>query len=177
MVKILPNCLTIFRMFCPVFLFYTITRGQNLATLIIFLIAAISDFLDGYLARKFNVSTRIGAILDPLADKILVTFSYVIFCVSGDISRVCTTIVVGRDVLILLAVLTMFILKFKIKFKPIYLSKVNTALQLLLITVLIVAKCLGLNIAYLIDIFSIVVIVSTVASGALYLLKIRQFIR
>ncbi|MBI2212372.1 MAG: CDP-diacylglycerol--glycerol-3-phosphate 3-phosphatidyltransferase [Acidobacteria bacterium] len=76
----LPNSLTLFRIFLvPLLVVVLLTKftGREYVGLAIFLIAAITDFFDGYLARKYNQVTRLGMLLDPIADKLLVSAAFI----------------------------------------------------------------------------------------------------
>lgn len=79
----IPNILTIFRiLLVPVFL-YLITRDMYQVALVVFIVAGITDAVDGFIARRFNQRTELGANIDPLADKILLVSSYLILTVKG----------------------------------------------------------------------------------------------
>jgi CDP-diacylglycerol--glycerol-3-phosphate 3-phosphatidyltransferase len=74
----LPNSLTLFRIFLvPLLVVVLLTKYSNRLGLAIFLVAAVTDFLDGYFARRMKKITRLGALLDPIADKLLITSAYV----------------------------------------------------------------------------------------------------
>lgn len=75
----LPNLITIFRIILIVPFSVALKLGYNLTALFLFLVASISDFLDGYIARKYNLTTMVGRLLDPLADKILYFTSLYLF--------------------------------------------------------------------------------------------------
>ena len=105
----LPNKLSLLRIFLvPIFVvtFYLSWEFARLISVAIFVIATLTDFLDGYIARKYNLVTDLGKLLDPIADKLLVTSA--LFCVVSQASTqtfsivlaVCSTIIVGRELLI-----------------------------------------------------------------------------
>ncbi len=75
----LPNLITTFRIILIIPFSIALKLGYNLTALFLFLIASISDFLDGYIARKYNLTTMVGRLLDPLADKILYFTSLYLF--------------------------------------------------------------------------------------------------
>jgi len=79
--KFFVNFLSAFRIFASFAIIGTLMSGMYMTTLILFILAAISDFLDGYLARKYDVCTNIGTVLDSVADKFLVINAFVLLCI------------------------------------------------------------------------------------------------
>jgi len=99
----LPNQLTILRiLLTPLFVFLLFSSSSTLQWLsfAVFVIASLTDWYDGYIARKFGVVTKWGKFLDPLADKILVSSAFICFCVMGYFHAWMVTVVVVRDVII-----------------------------------------------------------------------------
>ena len=100
----LPNKLTIFRIvLIPVFIFFLLSTyipHNSLIALLVFSIASFTDFLDGYLARKNNQVTDFGKLMDPLADKVLVTSALVCFVELGLSYSVAVLIIIARDLLV-----------------------------------------------------------------------------
>ena len=106
----LPNLITIIRIILvPVMVIFLLT-DKHAHALVVFIIAVISDGLDGAIARAFNQKTALGAFLDPLADKLLLTTAYVILAVYDFVPVWLTVMIVSRDVIILsgLAVLSAY---------------------------------------------------------------------
>jgi len=96
-----PNKLTIFRiLLIPVFLVFLYANWWSFAPLLVFVLAAITDFLDGYIARTKNLVTTFGKFADPLADKLLVTAALVAFVDLGYISGIIAIIVISREFII-----------------------------------------------------------------------------
>jgi len=96
-----PNKLTIFRiLLIPVFLVFLYANWWSFAPLLVFVLASITDFLDGYIARKKNLVTTFGKFADPLADKLLVTAALVAFVDLGYISGIIAIIVISREFII-----------------------------------------------------------------------------
>lgn len=125
-----PNLLTLFRILAtPLFIIFLIREQFGLA-LLVFSLAGITDGLDGLLARAFNQKTVLGAHLDPVADKLLLTSAFVALAIQGLIPSWLAVIVISRDVLILLgiAMLALFHVEFEVHPSPI--SKCTTAVQL-----------------------------------------------
>jgi len=115
-------------------IFWLLVNGHARAAFFVFLAAGISDAIDGYLAKRFNWTSELGAYLDPLADKILIVSIYIALAVSREIPLWLVTAVVSRDILILLAVLLSWLMDRPFRIKPVAVSKINTAAQIVLAT-------------------------------------------
>ena len=169
--KFIPNILSMLRLILAFCLIHLVLNNNLCFALVVFAIAAITDFFDGYLARKFSVSSEFGAALDPVADKILMTVSYILFAAVAFIPTYVAVIVVGRDVLILGAVIACKIKKVPLKIRPIMSSKINTTIQLIFLICVLTCKCTTLNIPYSIEVFAVVVVCLTIFSGVEYVQK------
>lgn len=126
--------MTFFRILLIAPFLYYIYQGRFGAALLVFFIASFTDFLDGYVARKFNQQSKLGQALDPAADKILTTASFIVMALPHpnfpSIPVWLAIVVVGRDVVILLGSWIIYQhTKFK-DFKPTTSGKVNTFLEL-----------------------------------------------
>ena len=132
----LPNILSLLRIFLiPVFLVLMVNQKITEA-FIVFLLAGLTDVLDGFAARLLHLKTKIGAFLDPAADKLLMTASFIILTLpslnSPNVIPVWLTVsVIGRDLLIASAALVLFKLKGQKTFLPSLLGKTCTVLQVL----------------------------------------------
>jgi cardiolipin synthase len=171
MKKIIPNALSVARLVLSFVLIPLILNKSLTWAIILFAIAAISDFLDGYLARKFRASSALGALLDPLADKVLMTIVYALLAGVNFIPLYLAIIVIGRDILILSAVTLCKFRSIDLEIRPITSSKINTGLQLVFIILVLACNNLAMNVPYLLEICGMVVCVSTVFSGAEYVRK------
>ncbi len=169
--KFVPDILSMSRLILAFCLIPLVLNNNLSLALVVFAVAAVSDFFDGYLARKFSVSSEFGAALDPVADKVLMTVSYILFAVVEFIPMCVTVIVVGRDILILGAVIACKVKKVPLEIRPIMSSKINTAIQLIFLIFVLTCKCMTLNIPYGIEIFAVVVVCSTIFSGVEYVQK------
>jgi cardiolipin synthase len=124
-----PNLITTLRIILvPVFVIYLINGDLKLA-LMVFVVAGISDGIDGLLARLFNQKSRLGAFLDPLADKILLISAFVGLAAVGLLPSWVTVTVISRDILILLGVLVFFLNRMDLTIRPSLLSKITTCFQ------------------------------------------------
>ena len=122
---------------------WAIMNGWMLAAFLLFLAAGVSDAIDGYLAKRFAMTSELGAYLDPLADKALIVSIYVTLGVSGEIPRWLVILVVSRDIMIVGAVLLAWLVGKPLPMKPLLVSKLNTAAQLFFAGVVLAA--LGLR--------------------------------
>lgn len=126
----IPNALTLLRvLLTPLFAIFLIKRFFNHA-LLVFAIAALSDGLDGLIARVFHQKTTLGAFLDPAADKLLLVTAFVTLAVQGLVPSWLAVIVISRDVVILFGVALVSITGRTIDPNPSILSKITTVAQL-----------------------------------------------
>ena len=94
----LPNSLTLFRIFLVPFLVVVLlTKSNDFVGLAIFLVAAITDYFDGYFARRLNKTTRLGALLDPIADKLLMSAAFISLVELGIAKAWMVVIIIGRE--------------------------------------------------------------------------------
>ncbi|KTD64743.1 phosphatidylglycerophosphate synthase [Legionella spiritensis] len=130
-----PNALTFLRLILIIpFLAYLYQRSYVNA-FYIFLLAGVTDGIDGWLARHFNWQSLLGSFIDPLADKLLVASSFISLALIGRLPWWLVILVFLRDLTISIGVLAWFwLIQRKIDFEPTRLSKINTTLQLALVT-------------------------------------------
>lgn len=127
----LPNAISLLRilLIAPILLF--VLQGEYALALLLFVIAGGSDGVDGYLAVRFNWQTRIGALLDPVADKLLVTGLFITLAIMQLIPVWLAVIVIARDIIIFSGAVAYNYLIKPVEGEPTRISKLNTALQLL----------------------------------------------
>ena len=169
LLSLLPNLLTLLRIAaCPV-LVLVLNTGNYQVALLLFLAAGITDGLDGFIAKRFNCVSTFGAILDPIADKLLISSAYVMLTLLGDIPFYLLVVVIFRDLVIVVGYLVLLlVLKEEVPMNPIYSSKFNTFLQIVLVVVVLLEKSEWIMIPYLVDGLIIGVIATSVLSGSLY---------
>ena len=164
----LPNVITLARVALVPVLILLLKEQDYTAALIVFVIAGLSDALDGYLAKRLNVQSRLGAVLDPAADKLLLVSTYVMLTVLGHIPFWLVLVVAFRDLLIVGGYLLYTSHAGPVKMRPSFVSKLNTFLQITLVTVILAQQAAGL--AWLpAEALIYAVLASTVLSGAHYL--------
>jgi cardiolipin synthase len=167
----LPNLITIGRILLVPALVWAIAAGETRIAFGLFLIAGISDAVDGFLAKHFGMSTDFGALLDPLADKALIISVFVGLGIAGAIPIWLVVLVVSRDVLIIGAVMLALLLGKPIKVRPLIVSKVNTVAQILFAAIVLAALGFGFDAGALQTILMMTVAVLTLVSIAVYTLE------
>jgi cardiolipin synthase len=128
-----PNQLTFLRLgFLPFFIISVHYRRYDFA-LAVLILAALTDGLDGILARSLNQKTALGAYLDPIADKLLLSSSFVVLALNRKISWWLATLVLSRDILLLTSAAVILVVIGYRPFPPSIYGKLTTALQILLV--------------------------------------------
>lgn len=136
----IPNIITVIRILLVVPTAWLLYQSKYSDAFILMAIAGASDALDGALARRFNWKSRLGAILDPLADKFLVAAIFIVFTIQGHIPLWVAIIALSRDFIILCGALTYRYLYGPIEVAPTFVSKANTAMQIIMLLLLMVTQ-------------------------------------
>lgn len=139
----IPNIITLIRILLVPVIVWAIASGQMKIAFGIFVIAGVSDAVDGFLAKRFNMASELGALLDPLADKALLVSIYVALGIWGAFPRWIVILVVSRDIMIVGAVIISWLFGKPMPMKPLMVSKLNTAAQVALAALVLAA--LGFN--------------------------------
>lgn len=165
----LPNAITLGRIaLTPVFILFL--KDQDYATaLAIFLIAGFSDGLDGFIAKRYNLITRLGGLLDPLADKILLVSAYVMLSLLDKLPFWLVLSVTFRDLLIVGGYLVYTSVVGPVRMRPSRLSKINTLAQVLLIMAVLVDAAAFVAMPEAVSVLIYIVLATTLASGLHYL--------
>jgi len=180
----IPNLLTCLRMaLIPVFaslLFY----GHNGWALFVFLIAGISDGIDGFVARKFNQESELGTIIDPIADKLLMTVAFIVLALPNILHPTrrflpvpfwVIAAVIGRDVLIVTVAGAINVMTGFHGFKPSWLGKASTFVQVVAVTLILLAVYTDYTF-YLPTVYFIVVLLALV-SGIHYIFHVAKLMK
>jgi CDP-diacylglycerol--glycerol-3-phosphate 3-phosphatidyltransferase len=142
----LPTWLTLFRVLLlpvMVIVFYLPFRGANLTAAVVFVLAAVTDWLDGYLARRLNLTSAFGAFLDPVADKLMIAVTLFLLVQShrggwqGILMAVTASIIVGREISVSALREWMAQIGARSKVKVAFLGKLKTAMQMVALVVLL----------------------------------------
>lgn len=135
-----PNLITMLRILAvPLFVIFILSNSYGRA-LVVFVIAGLSDLVDGYIARNFQLKSPLGAILDPLADKLLMTASYLTLGYFGKIPAWLTVVVICRDIIIVGGIIALKLFEVRFRIDPTRISKWATASQLLTIFLALVRQ-------------------------------------
>ncbi len=134
-----PNQITLLRLgFLPFFLILISYEHYRWALLVLVL-AALSDACDGLIARKFNQRSSLGAFLDPIADKLLLSSSFIILAMEKKLAWWLTILVLSRDVLILIVAVVIILISGYRPFPPSFLGKLTTVCEMLLVFAIVLA--------------------------------------
>ena len=170
----IPNLITIARILLVPFTVWLIISEAYGFAFVSFVVAGVSDGVDGYIARRYNMRTELGAYLDPLADKALLVSVYITLGLLKVLPPWLVILVVSRDVLIVGAFILSWLMNRPVQIKPLMLSKINTAGQIVLAVVALGAAALKWDLLLLLPAGMGLVAVLTAASGGLYL---REWVR
>ncbi len=165
----IPNIITLGRVILVPVVFWFLVSGQLEAAFIGFVVAGISDAVDGFLAKRFHWETQLGAYLDPIADKLLIVCIFVALGVTGKLPSWVVIIVVSRDVLIVIAVVLSWLLNHPTPMKPLAVSKMNTVAQIVLAGMVLADEAFDLRLGGPVLVLMWVTAALTIASLVAYL--------
>ena len=171
MLRLLPNFVTIMRiMSAPVVVFLLLDELLIIAFWVI-VFSGLSDYFDGYLAKRLSAVTLLGTILDPLADKVFLVSVFISLTIMGLLPAWIVCLVIMRDILILGGVFLSRLVDLKLKIEPIWMSKLNTFLQMGLGLIVLAGVIVGANTPYLAVLMVHLVSLTTIISGTVYLMR------
>jgi cardiolipin synthase len=179
-VRHLPNLICVIRLLLVWPIVRALHAGADLAALVVFIAAAVSDGLDGYLAKRFDWTSELGRFLDPVADKLLLVAVFVECAWLGLVPWWLTAAVVARDVMIGLGALTFWLWFGPLRGRPTAISKVNTAMQLLYVMLVLLhgaagaAGAAGVPPQEILDACALLTLATTVLSGVHYILTFTR---
>ena len=164
----IPNVLTILRMLMVAPVVLAVLSGRYGFALVLLAIAGASDGVDGFLARRYGWQTRLGALLDPIADKLLLVTVFISLGVVGGVPLWLVALVAVRDLVILAGAFAYRLLFGRLELAPTLLSKLNTVLQVLLVLIVLLDLARWVPFAWLVDSLVVAVTLSTALSGLHY---------
>jgi cardiolipin synthase len=166
----LPNVICVARIALVVPIAITLLEAEYVTTLWLFAIAAFSDGLDGYLAKRFGWTTELGKFLDPLADKLLLVTVFITLAVAGRTPVWLAVIVVARDVIIGAGAAVYSRVFGPLHGRATIVSKINTGVQILYVLALVASLGLGWPPSAVVVTFAAAVFVTTMVSGIDYVI-------
>ncbi len=174
----LPNAISFGRLLSVPIVIYLMLKGMMVGAFWIFVVASLSDAVDGYLARRFNFSSRLGVYLDPFADKILLISVFLMLGYLHEASLFLIVGLIGRDLLIFCAI---FQLRRSIGDNlgsPIFISKVHTLLQMVFVTIVLGKHAFSLSInETFLSLLGYVIMGTTLFSAIEYIRIWRKFLK
>lgn len=174
----LPNFITLLRLAVLPFFLFAIADGNFGIALLIFVVAGISDGIDGFLARRFDMKSALGAYLDPIADKLLLMSSFLFLAVPSFPAAVkvpvwLAVLVISRDLLVLMVALLLILASNHRQFPPTWLGKVTTVTLIGTVLIVLCANLWGWPLAIVRIAFGASA-TTTVLSGFQYLYLVSK---
>lgn len=164
----LPNLVSLLRILMVPPVAWLIVEQRYAAALALFVVAGVSDGIDGFLAKHYGWVSRLGSILDPLADKLLLSVSFITLALLGQLPLWLALLVLGRDLVIVIGGVIYHHLVGRFSLEPTFVSKFNTFLQIALVA-LVLARLAGLGLPqWCIDVPVVLLVLSVLASGGDY---------
>jgi len=176
----IPNTLTLLRLLLiPVFLFASF-RGMFLAAFIFFVTAAVTDVFDGMIARRFNQKSRLGAILDPAADKMMMICGYLYYTLASNVRLLIpewlTFTVFARDFLIVMFAYLLYTRVRVKRFPPSKAGKTSTVVQAVTLGIVIGVNAFAPSLVWLAGVMFRVALLITLYSGADYIRRAKRML-
>lgn len=165
----LPNLITIGRLVLVPLVVVMIVQRQWAAAFALFVVAGLSDAVDGFIARRFDMRSEFGAYIDPLADKALLVSIYVTLAIRDVLPSWVAIAVVSRDAMIVAAILVSWLMERPVDIKPLLISKLNTAAQIVFAALVLGASAFHGPVGWLEPWGAGIVLALTVGSAAAYL--------
>lgn len=170
----LPNILTIIRILAIPIYILCVLQGYAVIALLVFTIAAITDGLDGFIARIRNQKTPLGTILDPLADKLLLTTAFLLLAIKYSALVWVAVVVISCDVILSLGTLVAYMALGNVRIAPNWLGKVTTMVQLVTVLTILVAESIS-SVSIITQSwflwFAYITAGFTIASGLVYIIQ------
>ena len=165
----LPNLITLGRLGLTPIAIAMIVSTRYVEAFIVFLVAGASDAVDGFIAKRFGLTSELGAYLDPLADKALLISIYVSLAIVGEIWSSLAIAVVSRDIMIVAGVMVAWLMSKPVEIRPVWTSKLNTAAQIAFAAAVLGARAFNLHYDLFLEAFSVFVVATTIASAFIYM--------
>ncbi len=168
MMPLVPNLITLARLFSVPAMVWLILDARYEAAFWLFVVAGVSDALDGFLARRLRIRSTVGAFLDPLADKALLVGVYVTLGYAGHVPQWLVILVVFRDIIIIGGALLYHTLTQRLTMQPLLVSKINTGTQIGFAAYVLAQLGLGFDDGGIALLLMYGVAITTIVSGFAY---------
>ncbi len=173
----IPNSFTVLRIILVPVMIICLIQDLYVKAFVIFVIASVTDALDGFLARVLKQKTILGSYLDPLADKALIASSFVTLSIMTVIPSWLTVIVISRDLVILIGICILSLMSVPYAIKPAFVSKITTTFQFMTVLFALASKASPIQFnPDFIHAFSWITALFTVISGFTYIVRGIGFI-
>jgi cardiolipin synthase len=149
--------------------FWLLLSGETKGAFLAFVVAGISDAVDGFLAKRFKWETELGAYLDPIADKLLIVCIFIALGVTDRLPSWLVITVVSRDILIVIAIVLSWLLDHPTPMRPLVVSKLNTVAQIVLAGTVLADEGFDLKLNGPVQLLTLLVAVTTLASLGAYM--------
>lgn len=166
----IPNLISVCRLLAVPFIIWLISIQHYSSAFWIFLLAGVSDGVDGFIAKRFNQTTELGAYLDPIADKVMLVAVFLSLGIQGLLPLWLVILVISRDLLIVGAVMLSWVLHQPIQVKPLMVSKANTVSQIVLVCLVMAAMGFELELGFVVTLTVFLTAALTLLSTLAYLL-------
>ncbi len=165
----LPNLITLARLLLVPVVISAIADGRWTLAFLAFVLAGVSDGVDGFVAKRFDLRTELGAYLDPVADKVLLVSIYVALALADVVPKTLAILVVSRDVMIVGGVIISRLLDNPLEIRPLLISKLNTTAQIAFAAAVLGGKAFEVSFGLWFQAALVVVAALTLTSAAAYL--------
>ena len=170
----LPNILSLVRIILVPLILWLLIQDLYIISAIIITMVGLTDYFDGYLARKYNAESLVGFYLDAIADKVLIITIYLVLGIKLLLPTYLIILIIFREALVFGAYLLKFLLDLKFNLKPILISKINTFLQIALIVFVCLLTVNQLNqseeVIFVRDSLIAIVTITTIVSSLIYII-------
>lgn len=164
----IPNVISILRIIMVIPIAFCLWNQNYLSALILFLVGGLSDGLDGFLARRYHWETKLGVILDPMGDKLMMLTAYLLLGWYELLPWWLVALVIGRDLIIVIGTLLYRRVIGEAKLKPLFISKLNTTVQIMLVLLVMLSQVINIH-SLITESFIWTVAVTTLLSGYAYI--------
>lgn len=167
----IPNAICVMRILLVAPILWALAEGRHVLALVLVCVAGFSDALDGYLAKRLDWRSRLGGLLDPLADKVLLVSMFLALAWLQLVPEWLAVVVIGRDIVIVCGGLAYHFFIGPVEPEPSPLSKINTAAQIACVIAVLCAVALGRPSGEVVYGLALVVLVTSLASGVDYVVR------